>query len=343
VQAQEDVKTAAEVAGAERARQVAVLRAQQEAEVEATGIKVAAEAEKQAADDRSEAIRIEARAEADKVTLAADAEKSRLLAEAEGKKALYAAENTLSAEIIRLRLTEQQLDVLPEVMRAAVEPAKQISNISVVDFGGMGRVNGGPAALLDGATGGQGGGQGGGGSNGGGSVGDGILKLLLGYQMYKPLVDKMLTDAGIGDLGDLATRLQSLSSSDAPDIADPLLDRPKAKPAPETGAKEPEDAPEASAPAKAPTGKTSGKTAAPATAARPAAKSETPDFDPLRAALDSGEPVKKQPDTRQSKPAPKQAHTPAAKAPRPHVKARQDAPAPLYPWGPPRNGGGSRN
>ena len=70
-------------------------------------------------------------------------------------------------------------------------------------------------------------------------MGDGILKLLLGYQMYKPLVDKMLSDAGIGDLSDLTDTIggltgQAVSHGTAAPSSPPPANRALKKSAAET-------------------------------------------------------------------------------------------------------------
>jgi flotillin len=84
--AEESVATAREVAIAERGRQIAVIDARQDAEQKAMAVTIAAEAERQAADNQAEAIRMLAKAEADAALIRAEAQAATFAVEAEGQR-----------------------------------------------------------------------------------------------------------------------------------------------------------------------------------------------------------------------------------------------------------------
>jgi len=130
------------VAEAERAKQIAIIDATREAEREATRIRLAAQAERAAAEDRAEALREEARAEADALTIRAEAKKADLLAEADGRVALAAAENALSESIVAMRTELARLEALPKIVAEMVRPAEKIDSIRIHHVTGLGNGTG---------------------------------------------------------------------------------------------------------------------------------------------------------------------------------------------------------
>lgn len=137
MKAQEAVETARAVATAERDKEIAVIEARREAEREATRMRIAAEAERAAAADRAAALREEAQAEADALTIRAEAKKLDLLAEAEGRQALANSENTLSPEIVAMRIALARLEALPRIVQEMVKPAEKIESIRINQITGM--------------------------------------------------------------------------------------------------------------------------------------------------------------------------------------------------------------
>ena len=148
VKATEAIETERRVAEGERQKRLTILTAEENAEKEATRIRVAAKAEREAADDRAAAMRELAQAEADQVTIRAEAAKrealaeaeglrAQKLAEAEGTKALAEAENGLSASIIDFRLAKARLEAIPGIVAEMVRPAEKIGGITIHKVDGL--------------------------------------------------------------------------------------------------------------------------------------------------------------------------------------------------------------
>lgn len=135
--AAEQVETTRTVAQAEREKQIALIEAQREAEREATRVRLSAEAEKEAAQDRAEARREEAKAEADALTIKAEAKKADMLAEAEGRRAIVDAENSISADIVAMKVDMARLEALPGIVAEMVKPAEKIDSIKIHQVGGV--------------------------------------------------------------------------------------------------------------------------------------------------------------------------------------------------------------
>jgi flotillin len=139
----ESIETVRAVAVAERAREIAVIEARQQAEREATTMQLAAGAERAAAVDRAAAARELAQGEADALTIRAAAKKSDLLAEAEGRQALANSENTLSPEIIAMRIALAKIEAMPKIVQEMVKPAEKIEFIRINQINGLGQNGGG--------------------------------------------------------------------------------------------------------------------------------------------------------------------------------------------------------
>lgn len=205
--AEEDVVTATEVARAERTKQIAVLASTQAAEQDAVKVRVTAKAEREAAEDRAEAVLTEARAAADSAELEARGIKARALAEAEGKTAINAAENSLSEAQIALRRALAIIENLPEILQAQMKPLEKMTDFKVVHFGGMSPgINGAGAPGVAPAA-------------GGGGFAHQILDAVQQYRMQSPIVEAALRDVGlIGADGKLSPTGLNMGAgkSDAP-------------------------------------------------------------------------------------------------------------------------------
>lgn len=136
--AAEAVQTEKDKAIAERARQVALIRAQEQAEVDARRTQSAAGTVRSQAEAEADAQRARAQAESDAITLRAQAKQNDLQAEAEGRKALALADNSLSEAIINMRIEQHKLDTLPELVAQMVKPVEKIEGIRINQISGLG-------------------------------------------------------------------------------------------------------------------------------------------------------------------------------------------------------------
>jgi len=182
VKQDENVITVKETSVANRDKEVKLIKAQEEAQMQAIDLTVAAEAEKQAAADKAEAIRTEAQAAADKIRILAEADQKRFEVEAIGEKAINEAKNILSDEIINFEIRKILAQITPQVVEASVKPMENIDSIKILQANGFGET--------------------GTGSNGdnpsnNGSVPNQLVDAALNYRMQVPVVDKMLKELGI--------------------------------------------------------------------------------------------------------------------------------------------------
>jgi uncharacterized membrane protein YqiK len=197
---EERVFTARETEMAERAKQIELIKAAQEAEREALRIKVAAVAEREAADDRGAAVRAEAEAHADADRIRAMAAKVKNEVEAEGTRLMNEAQNLLTVEArmsgMRLRL----IDKLESIIRESVKPMERIEGIKILHVDGLG----GGGGRADGYE-------------GSGSFADSVVNSALRYRAQAPLVDQLLREIGVdaGDVGQLARGLLQRSQAGA--------------------------------------------------------------------------------------------------------------------------------
>lgn len=203
VQAEERVTTARENEVAERLKVIELIEAAKEAERQAIGIKVAAEAEKLAAADRAEALREEAEGEAAAEKLRAEAAEIRYRVDAEGARAINEAHNILSAEQIAMQIKIKLIENLDQIIRESVKPMENIDGIKIIQIDGLnaGSSGGGAGAAGEATS--------------GGNLADNVVNSALRYRAQAPLLDSLLKEVGIngGDINSIASIL--------PDIAGP--------------------------------------------------------------------------------------------------------------------------
>ncbi len=210
VKESEHVQTVRETAIAERHKGIQLVNAREVAEKQAISVTVAAEAEKQAAEDRAEAVRtmataesekhsIEATGEAEAVKLRADADSKRFEVEAEGSRAINEAANILSPDQIAMQIRVELLKVLPDVIRESVKPMEQIDGIKIVHVDGL---NGGSVPTGEVAAG-----------NGNSNLADQVVNSALRYRGQAPLIDSLLSEIGMNsaDINGLAQMVKPKS------------------------------------------------------------------------------------------------------------------------------------
>lgn len=132
--AREAVETAREQAAAEREKQIALIRAAEQAEVDDTRVK-----------SETGTMLAMAEAQAKSTNVRAGATKVEMLAKAEGKAALIAAENALSSDVIGMKIDLARLETLPDVVGKMMKPAEKIDSIRInhiTGFGGTGGASG---------------------------------------------------------------------------------------------------------------------------------------------------------------------------------------------------------
>jgi flotillin len=201
IAAEEGVATAREVAIAERARQIAVIEATRDAEQKAKELVVAAEAERQAAEDRAEAVRTIARADADAAVTKAEAQARTYAVEAEGQRLINEARNMLAPAIVEMEITKERLRIVPLALAEAMKPLEKIGEVKIIDLGGaLGRANGANGHA---------------GPNGA-SAPDSLLQTLLAYRAQAPMVDALLRESGFAG----ADPVSGVMGAIAPNAAD---------------------------------------------------------------------------------------------------------------------------
>lgn len=190
-EARELVDTARETAIAERAKAIAVIKAEELAKVDDTRV-----------ESEAGTVKALAQAEAEASEAKARAAKAELLAQAEGEAAVFAAQNAQSDLIVQMKLDLAKIDALPEVVREMVKPAEKIDSIRINHVTGFG-----PAS-----------GNSGGNSTGGGDspmvnqVVDGVLSMAL----QLPAVQKLGEEIGMNVAGGMNDVVKGLANDKSP-------------------------------------------------------------------------------------------------------------------------------
>jgi uncharacterized membrane protein YqiK len=201
VAAEEQVGTARETEIAERQKRIELIDAAREAERAAIGIKVQADADKQAAADRAEAARLAAQGEAEAEKLRAEAARIRFQVEAAGQRAINEASNILSSDQVSLQTKMALLKVLPELVREAAKPLEAIDSIKIVQVDGLTGTAGGAGAA---------------GAQGGGNLASSAVEAALRYRAQAPIVDGLMKELGFD-----GSTLEKLVAGAAPEAAAP--------------------------------------------------------------------------------------------------------------------------
>jgi flotillin len=205
---------------AERDKIINVIAARKAAETNAMPITVMAEAERQAAANKAEATNVLARADADAATTRAAGVKALGQAEAEVARLKAEARNKLSPAMVDYDLTLARINVIPGALTEAVKPIEKISDIRIFDTGSLlGRGGNGHAN---------------GHANGSGlGLGDGLAAQLLSVSAFKPIIHRILAEAGFAAGPHALTSLtQALAAQQLASPAEPSGSQDNALPPP---------------------------------------------------------------------------------------------------------------
>jgi uncharacterized membrane protein YqiK len=144
-QAQQAILTVEETAMANRQKQIAVIKAEEQAQEARIGAEAAASVVRTEAQAEADRVRIaaEARAsaaaqEAAAIRTLAEATQRRGVAEAEARRRQVDAENGVAPKLLMRDVALKALDVLPDVTRELMAPAQAISEIKVLQLQGLG-------------------------------------------------------------------------------------------------------------------------------------------------------------------------------------------------------------
>jgi flotillin len=202
VQAQEKVETSRAIAIEEREKELAIIEAQKDAEVKSTELIVAAKAEKEAAQEKADALEISSKSEADALKVKVEAKEKEYKVEAEGKTKLNQAENLVSGEILENRLKLALIENMPNIIKSMTAPMENIESIKIVDMG-----NGLGSNSTTGETTGQ------------TNLPDSIVNSALKYKVTAPLMEKAFEDVGLNldSFGGITAPLNDIMSKEATD------------------------------------------------------------------------------------------------------------------------------
>jgi len=190
-EAEERVRTIVETAAAERAKSLALIRAAQQAMVDDTRVK-----------SEADTITSTAQAQAKAMIETANADRDRLLSEAKGRAAIIAAENAQTPELMAMRLDEQRMRTLPQLVEKMMKPTEKIESIRINQMNGF-----------NGASGGDGGDD--------KSTVNQVVDAVLSMALQLPAVQKLGEEVGM-NIGDgvrgLSNSLNGKTAGDTPKI-----------------------------------------------------------------------------------------------------------------------------
>lgn len=190
-EAEERVRTIVETAAAERAKSLALIRAAQQAKVDDTRVK-----------SEAETITSTAQAQAKAMIETANADSDRLLSEAKGRAAIIAAENAQTPELMAMKLDEQRMRTLPQLVEKMMKPTEKIESIRINQMNGFN-------------------GAGGGGGGDDKSTVNQVVDSVLSMALQLPAVQKLGEEVGM-NIGDgvrgLSNSLNGKTAGDTPEI-----------------------------------------------------------------------------------------------------------------------------
>jgi len=191
-EAEEQVRTIRETAAAERDKALALIRAAEQAEVDDTRVK-----------SEADTITSMAEAQAKAMIDGANADRDRLLSEATGRAAIITAENAQSPELMAMKLDEQRMRTLPQLVEKMMKPTEKIESIRINQMNGFngasGRGEGGDKSTVN-------------------QVVDSVLSMALQLPAVQKLGEEVGMNIGDGVRG-LSNSINGNSTGDTPDTA----------------------------------------------------------------------------------------------------------------------------
>lgn len=182
---QEAVITAQEIEIANRDKDLALIKAMQTAEEEAVGKKLLALADKEAAEDKAEAVKIEAHGQAEAIKIKSEAKAKDYEVEADGQKRLNDALNALSPEQIKKEIQLAMIERLPEIIEQMIKPANNIDSIKIVDMGQTGKNLTAPTQAGENSE--------------KASLPEQITNAMMNYSVGNTMINDMLKESGLKD------------------------------------------------------------------------------------------------------------------------------------------------
>lgn len=215
VAAEEQVTSARETEIADRDKRIELIEASKHAERQAIGVKVQAEAEKEAAGNRADAMRLDAEGEAESEKLRAEAARVRFEVEAAGQLAINEAANILSSDQISLQTKMALLKVLPDVVRESVKPMEAIDSIKIVQLDGINQKGGAGNGTAN---------VGGNGQASSGNLANDAVSAALAYRAQAPVIDGLMKELGLdgSSLESLVAGAAKAEEVPAPEVAEKL-------------------------------------------------------------------------------------------------------------------------
>jgi len=182
ITSQEQIQTAKDTEEANRNKALTIIKAEESAEREAIGKKVAAAAEKAASEDLADAKKIVAQGNADAITIEAEANKIKYQVDAEGREKLNEAENKISKEVLDVRVKEALISNMPNIIASVVKPMENIDSIKIIDMGGKSGDGLTPSTTVGSTN---------------GSISDQIVNSALKYKTHAPIVESLMSEIGL--------------------------------------------------------------------------------------------------------------------------------------------------
>ncbi len=179
VAAEERVTTARQTEVAEREKAIELIAAAQAGEKEALRLKLAVDAEKDAAEGRGAVVRMQAEADAQAEHIRIEAARERAEMEATAQRQMNEAHNVLSPDARVSGFRYKLLDKVEGIVRESVRPLEHIESIKILSVDGLGGQVAGAA------------------SEAGGALSDQVVNSALRYRAQAPLIDNLLNEIGV--------------------------------------------------------------------------------------------------------------------------------------------------